>query len=284
MLHHKRSVILGLITILCWGSLATFGNLLLHLPPFYVLGVTFLIGSVPAFFKFRLMFPGWKTVLWGVAGYFFYHFFLFYAFRFAPTVEANLINYLWPVIMVLITPVFFPEEKLRVYHIVGGAIAIIGSVVLVSSKGLDLSIDNLKGYLLALGAAITWPVYSIGKKKLGEISVWAVGGFCFLTGLLCLLTHALIEPRVVVVVQRDLILLFLMGAGPFGLAFYLWDLSMKNGDPRVIGALAYLTPVLSTLGLVFFADQELTNSTFLAMILIFIGASAGVLDFFTSKR
>lgn len=283
MLQRQRSVILGLITILCWGSLATFGNLLLHLPPFFVLGVTFLIGSIPAFFKFRLMFPSWKIVLWGVAGYFFYHFFLFYAFRFAPTVEANLINYLWPVIMVLITPVFFPAEKLRFYHVAGAAIAIIGSVFLVSSKGLELSFENMKGYLLALGAAITWPVYSIGKKKLGDISVWAVGGFCFLSGLLCLATHALIEPRVVLI-QHDFLLLLLMGAGPFGLAFYLWDLSMKNGDPRVIGALAYLTPVLSTLGLVFFADQELTRSTFLAMILIFMGASAGVLDFFTSKR
>lgn len=283
MSENNRSVILGLITILCWGSLATFGNLLLHLPPFYVLGVTFIIGSLPAFFKFRQMFPGWKIVLWGTAGYFFYHFFLFYAFRFAPTVEANLINYLWPVIMVLITPAFFPDEKLRIYHIAGGAIAVIGSVVLVSGKGLDISFENIKGYLLALGAAFTWPVYSVGKKKIGAVSVWAIGGFCFLAGLLCLATHVLIEPRVVLV-QHDLILLFFMGVGPFGLAFYLWDLALKNGDPRVIGALAYLTPVLSTLGLVFFAGQELSRSTFIAMILIFIGASAGVLDFFTSKR
>lgn len=283
MNEKKQSLFLGLITILCWGSLATFGNLLIHLPPFYVLGVTFLIGSLPAFYKIREIFPSFKILVWGVAGYFGYHFFLFYAFRFAPAVEANLINYLWPIILVLITPLFFPSEKLKYYHFIGALLAIFGSILLVTGKGLEISSDNLKGYLLAFGAAITWPVYSIGKKKLGKISVWAVGGFCLVTGLLCLVTHALTEPRVVLQ-TKDAWNLFFMGIGPFGLAFYSWDLAMSKGDPRVIGALAYLTPVLSTLGLILFTSQTLIPTTMIAMLLIISGASAGLLDFFPSKR
>jgi drug/metabolite transporter (DMT)-like permease len=75
-----------------------------------------------------------------------------------------------------------------------------------------------------------------------------------------------------------------MGLGPFGVAFYTWDLALKWGDPKVIGALAYLTPVVSTLGLVFFAGQEMTSSNLTAMILIIGGASTGLLDFFPLKR
>ncbi|MFP5384944.1 MAG: DMT family transporter [Bacteriovoracia bacterium] len=282
MNQKSLSLILGLITIFCWGSLATFGNLLLHLPPFYILGVTFLIGSIPAFFRVREMFPDWKILLWGVFGYFGYHFFLFYSFRFAPAVEANLINYLWPVIMVLATPLAFPGEKLKAYHWFGAFLSVVGCLVLVLGKGVALQASNLGGYGLALLAAFTWPLYSIGKKKMGKTSVWAVGGFCFVAGILCLGTHALIEPRVVLQ-TKDAGLLLLMGVGPFGIAFYCWDLALSKGDARVIGALAYLTPVLSTLGLVFFAGQVLETSTLTGMILIITGASAGLLDFFPSK-
>lgn len=278
MNQKTQSLILGIITILCWGSLATFGNLLIHLPPFYILGVVFLIGAVPAFFHPREMFPHWKTLLVGVAGYFGYHFFLFYAFRFAPAIEANLINYLWPVIMVLLSSVAFPQEKLRSYHIIGAILAVIGSVLLVSGKGLELKGENLKGYFLAFLAALSWPLYSIGKKKLPPTSVWAIGSFCLLSGILCLLTHAALEPHVVLN-PRDAVLLFVMGIGPFGIAFYCWDVALRKGDAKVMGALAYATPVLSTLGLVFFAGQEVSSLTLVAMVLIIGGASTGLLDF-----
>lgn len=282
MTQKNRSLILGLITIVCWGSLATFGNLLIHLPPFYILGVVFIFGSIPSWFRPKEMFTDLKTTLWGVMGYFGYHFFLFYAFRFAPAIEANLINYLWPVIMVLLSAVAFKDQRLKSYHILGACLSVVGSVVLVIGEGMNLEWKNGVGYLLAFFAALTWPIYSIGKKKLGETSIWAIGGFCFLSGLLCFLTHFWIEPRVVLQ-SNDALKLLLMGIGPFGIAFYLWDLALKHGDPKVMGALAYLTPVLSTLGLVFFAGQEMSQATFIAMLLIISGACTGILDFLPSK-
>lgn len=278
----KLSILLGVLTIICWGSLATLGNLLIHLPPFYILGVTFLLGSLPGLVRPKEMFPPFKTLLLGVSGFFGYHFFLFYSFRFAPALEANLINYLWPVLMVLFTPLFFSQAKLKSYHLVGGCLAVVGSVVLVAGKGGELRMENLKGYLLALGAAFSWPLYSLGKKKLPATSVWSIGSFCLVSGLLSFFTHFLLEPRVVLQFH-DAWKLFLLGVGPFGLAFYTWDLSLRWGDPRVIGALSYLTPIISTLGLVFFAGQELTETILLAMALIIGGASAGLLDFFPRK-
>ena len=63
-----------------------------------------------------------------------------------------------------------------------------------------------------------------------------------------------------------------MGLGPMGLAFQLWDRAMKGGDPRVIGNLAYLTPLLSTLMLAAFAGQRLTATSLVAMAII-LGAA-----------
>lgn len=282
MKQSTQSLLLGLLAILCWGSLATLGNLLIHLPPFYVLGVTFILGSMPSWIKPRELFVDWKISAWGVFGYFAYHFFLFYSFRFAPAVEANLINYLWPMIMVLLTPVFFKAMKLKLYHFVGAALAAIGCAVLVSGKGADLKLEYIQGYMLAFLAALTWPLYSIVKKKMRPTSLYSVGGFCLGAGIFSLITHALIEPHVVLQ-MHDAWILLLMGVGPFGIAFYAWDMAMSKGDTRVIGALSYLTPVLSTLGLVLFAGQSLNFSSSVAMVLIIGGASSGLLDFLPSK-
>jgi drug/metabolite transporter (DMT)-like permease len=277
-----HSFLLGLLAIVCWGSLATLGNQLIHLPPFYVLGLSFIIGSIPAWTKPKELFPDLATSSWGILGYFGYHFFLFYSFRKAPIIEANLINYLWPMILVMLTPLFFKSQKLKWYHFVGAGLSLFGCLVLVRGKGAEIKLENFYGYLLALGAAISWPVYSLVKKKMRTSTVWSVGGFCLGAGILCLITHALIEPRVVLQ-WNDALMIFLMGIGPFGISFYAWDRALAHGDSRVIGALSYLTPVLSTLGLVIFANQTMNLNTVAAMVLIIGGASSGLLDFLTKK-
>lgn len=283
MKEEHKSIIFGLVTILLWSSLATFGNLLLHLPPFYVLGLSFIIGSLPAFFKYKEMFPSKEVLICGVIGYFGYHFFLFYSFRFAPAIEANLINYTWPVILVVLTPVFFPDSRLKWFHYVGVVFSLMGTALLVAGKGGQFQVENFKGYLLAAGAAITWPLYSLIKKRLGAAPIWSIGTSCFFAGVLCLITHLFIEPRVVLQTP-DAIKIFFMGIGPFGAAFYTWDLATRKGDMRIIGSLTYLTPVLSTLALVLVADQNLNSSTLLAMVLIVGGASMGILDFLPRNK
>jgi drug/metabolite transporter (DMT)-like permease len=282
MRDQHLAVLMGVISIVCWGSLATFGKLLVHLPPFYILSISFFLGAVWGLRSPRELISPPKTLLLGVAGYYGYHFFLFYAFRFAPAVEANLINYLWPVLLVLLTPLFFPGAVLRWWHLLGAGTSVLGCVLLVQGKGEDAGGEALKGYALAAGAALTWPLYSILKKKLPPTKTGAVGGFCLGAGVLSLLTHHWLEPAVTLQ-AHDLLPLILLGLGPFGIAFYAWDLAMARGDARVIGALAYLTPVLSTAGLVLFGGENLTPTAVWAMLLIIGGASAGLLDFLPSK-
>jgi drug/metabolite transporter (DMT)-like permease len=97
---------LGAIAL--WALLASLGVSLKHLPPFLLTGVALLIGSVlalPFVVRDRTQ---WKipaaTLALGVYGLFGFHFLLFIALRHAPAVEANLVNYLWPLFMVVLAP------------------------------------------------------------------------------------------------------------------------------------------------------------------------------------
>lgn len=91
------------------------------------------------------------------------------------------------------------------------------------------------------------------------------------SGLLSLLCHALLEPATTLS-GRDWLLLVLMGLGPLGAAFFLWDAALKRGDARSIGLLSFITPLLSTLLLLTVRGEMPSASIVLAAVMI-IGAA-----------
>jgi drug/metabolite transporter (DMT)-like permease len=95
----------------------------------------------------------------------------------------------------------------------------------------------------------------------------ALAGFCLASALLAGLAHLLFESPVAPDAVQWLAVL-LLGAGPLGAAFFLWDAGMKRGDPRLLGTLAYAVPVASTLLLVLMGEGALTWRVALAALLV----------------
>jgi drug/metabolite transporter (DMT)-like permease len=217
-------------------------------------------------------------LLVGVAGIFGYHFLYFRAFTFAPAVEANLINYLWPLLIVVLSPIILPGYHLTIRHIIAAILGLAGAALIVTEGRLNIDLAYLPGYLLALSAAITWAIYSLLTKRLPSFSTDSVAAFCFISGILSLICFILTGGTIAEIQSinsMDWILIILAGIGPLGTAFYCWDAALKRGDPRTIGSLAYLTPMLSTLNLLIFANKTLTLPSMVAMILIIGGAILG---------
>jgi drug/metabolite transporter (DMT)-like permease len=91
------------------------------------------------------------------------------------------------------------------------------------------------------------------------------------SGVLSLLCHWALELPVALS-GRDWLLLAVMGLGPLGGAFFLWDKALKLGDARQIGILSYLTPLGSTALLMAVSGRSLSWSIGLAAVMI-IGAA-----------
>lgn len=265
---------LGAIAL--WALLASLGVSLKHVPPFLLTGVALLVGSLlalPFVLRDRAL---WKipatTLALGIYGLFGFHFLLFIALRHAPAVEANLVNYLWPLFMVVLAPLFLRGVRLRGVHVAaallgfaGAAIAILGAAGGPATGGWSW------GYLPALGSALIWASYSLMTKRVAAFPTAAIGLFGLVSGLLSLLCHWVLEPAAALSAQ-DWLLLAVMGLGPLGAAFFLWDKALKLGDARQIGILSYLTPLGSTALLMGVSGRALSWSIGLAAAMI-IGAA-----------
>ena len=265
--------VLALGAIALWAWVASFGVALAGVPPFLLTGLALLIGSVPAWPMARQWRVPASTLLLGVYGLFGFHLLLFVALRNAPPVEANLVNYLWPLLIVVLAPVFLPGFGLQPRHVVAALVGFAGAALaIVGSRSPAAAWGGLAwGYLPALGSAFVWATYSLLTRRVAPFSTAAVGLFGLVSGALSLLCHAAFEAPASLS-AREWSLVATMGFGPLGAAFFLWDAAMKRGDPRRIGVLSHLTPLASTVLLALTSGRALTLWTAAAAVLI-VGAA-----------
>ena len=269
--------LLALGAIALWASLATLSVSLNHVPPFLLTGLSLIVGGLIALplarFRWQAFRVPWSTLALGIYGLFGYHFLLFIALRNAPPVQANLINYLWPLGIVLMAPLFLPGARLQGRHWVAALMGFAGAALAITG-GQPASVLQggfAWGYLPALGAAFMWSSYSLLTRRVAAFPTAAIGSFALVSGLASLLCHAGLEPATALS-GRDLALIALLGLGPLGAAFYLWDAALKRGDARHIGVLSFATPVLSTLLLLWWRGDAPSPAIALAAAMIVAAA------------
>ena len=275
----KAATLSGLLAILLWSSLALLTTATDGLPPFQVLALGFGFAAVFGFVRTALRgSKGWKelrqppsalalttTALFG------YHALYFIALKRAPAVEANLLNYLWPLLIVLFAG-FLPGVRVHRGQWVGTLLGLVAAVILVThGTGVEVRREYMAGYLAALGAAVIWAAYSVLNRRHAQVPSAAITVACALVAVLGALTHFAFEQSVMPS-PGQLAVLLLMGLGPVGAAFLLWDHGTKHGDIALLGSLSYLAPLLSTLLLVLAGRAAPHWSQALAIGLLLLGA------------
>ncbi len=267
--------IYALGAIALWATLASLGVALQHVPPFLLTGLALLIGSVPSWPLVRHWRVPLSTLALGLYGLFGYHLLLFIALRHAPAVQANLVNYLWPLLIVLLAPLLLPGMRLKPVHFVAGLSGFAGAAIAILGPTGASGSQWSWGFAPAFASAVVWASYSLLTRRVRAFPTAAIGLFGLVSGLLSLLCHWLLEPAAMLQ-PLDWALIAAMGLGPLGAAFFLWDRALKLGDPRQIGILSYLTPLASTLLLLLVTRQPLHWSILAAGALIIGGAMLGV--------
>jgi len=285
MLDFRQSATaIGFSAVLMWSLLAALTAASGRVPPFLLTAMAFLVGGLLGLIwiarrrAWADLLQPWPAWLHGVAGLFLYHFFYFTALRNAPPVEASLIAYLWPLLIVLFSAAL-PGERLRWFHVAGACLGFAGAALIVS-RGAGIAIDAtyLAGYAAALACAVIWSVYSVTARRFTAVPSGAVAGFCLATAALSALAHLVLEETVWPDAPAQWLAILGLGLMPVGAAFYVWDYGMKHGDIRALGAAAYAAPVISTLVLIATGHARPTAAILAAAILIAGGAALASRD------
>ncbi|MCP5085664.1 MAG: EamA family transporter [Rhodobacteraceae bacterium] len=283
--HQKRATLIGSIAVLLWSLLALFTASSGAVPPFQLAAMTFLIGGLTGAStwivrprKIRALRQKPQVWIVGVTGLFGYHFFYFSALRAAPPVEAGLIAYLWPLLIVLFSA-FLPGERIRLHHIIGVLAGFLGAFLIVTGgRGISIAPEYLSGYAMALICALIWSGYSVLSRRFADVPTDVVTGFCLATSLLALFAHLGLEQTVWPSRPTEWLAVLGLGLGPVGLAFFVWDYGVKNGDIQVLGAASYGAPLLSTVVLMAFGYSAPTWVLAAACLLITGGAVIAAKD------
>lgn len=287
----SKATFVGMIAVVLWALLALFTTEVSAIPPFQLVSLCFTVAAVFSFVWITVSGKNVRLVLrqplgaWGlgVGGLFGYHFFYFVALANAPAVEASLIAYLWPLLIVVFSALL-PGETLRWYHVAGGVLGLCGAALLVT-KGQGISFDPAfgLGYGAAIICSLLWSTYSVLNRRYGAVPVEAVCGYCAGAAVLGFVTHFAMESWVTPNARRWLAIVGL-GLGPVGVAFFVWDFGTKHGDIQVLGVAAYGAPLLSTILLVAFGKAEATPVVALGCLFIVGGALVASRDMLLRSR
>lgn len=275
----RTATAIGFSAVLLWSLLALFTVATSPVPPFQLNAICFAIGGLAGLGWVvatgnlgQLRRVSWRVYAFGTLGLFGYHAFYFSALRLAPPVEAGLIAYLWPLLIVLFSGLL-PGERLRVGHVAGALAGFAGAALIVATGLSGVSADALPGYGLAVLCALTWSGYSVLSRRLGATPTAAVAVFCLATSGLSLAAHLAFETTVWPAQPLGWAALVGLGLGPVGLAFYAWDVGVKRGDIQLLGTASYAAPLLSTFALILAGMAEPRREILLAAVLITLGAA-----------
>ena len=238
--------------------------------------VTYQGGFSPRMSKASMADKGCLFLLgtFGVVGY---HFFFFSSLRYTAVANSAIINAFNPVITGFFAALLL-KEKLAVRNYVGGAIAILGVLILLTNGHLTslLQLQFNQGDLLMLCAVVCWASYSILLRHLGKrYSGLAMSYYGALFGVLqlCLLViPELLQTGLPSLSVASMLGILYMGVGASGIGYLLFTISTQRIGPTKSTSIVYSgVPVWVALLAWLFFQQPVTPWMIVSMCLILLG-------------
>jgi len=192
--------------------------------------------------------------------------------------EVALINYLWPS-LTLAFSVPILRNKARLGLVPGVLVAVMGIFIAVTqSQGFSprAFLQNVRAgaipYVAALGAAITWALYSnLSRRWASDAKGGAVPVFLLASGLALLGVRLAVTEQTALTGRATMELLY-MAVFPALIAYVLWDAAMRRGRMVLVAAASYLTPLFSVVIGAVYLGVPLTGRLWLACVLVIAGA------------
>lgn len=282
------------ILLLIWGSVAAVSKLVLNQLDsyqvlFYMYGIGVVIFGVILVVKsqgktilsWRL--SEWMLVLACGVFTFLYDFLYLKSLELIPAVEASMLNYLFPIfIVVFAIPIH--KEKLNRYKILSIIMGFAGTMLLITKGDFaNFSFTNLKGDLLAILAAVSWGLFTNLVKKnkkdmlISTLMITLVAWLLAIAGMLLYSQGTMLQMSnffgVVWLCLSNIV---------FG--FFLYFRALKYSSASLIASFTFFAPFVTLVFIMILLGERLTWMDGLATVLILFSVPVQKLGEVISKR
>ena len=212
---------------------------------------------------------------------------LFEAYNYTTVATATLCYYMEPVIVILLSPLFF-KERLTGKKLICTAAALAGMALVSGIFGTGGSIagaagaaglrgDNLRGILYGLGAAVLYASVVILNKRLRGVDPYRKTILQLGSAAVCLLPWLLMTGQFseVEADARSLLLLLVVGIVHTGIAYALYFGSTDGLRAQTIALFSYIDPVSALIFSVLLLHEPMTIAGMAGAVLILGAAFAG---------
>lgn len=271
----------ALITILVWGStFIALKYLLGKFQPLELLITRFTI----SFLLLWMLEPKWMKSTWkderlfflaglsGIAGYYTLE---ALALEISQSSNVGVLVSISPLMTALLARLIL-KERLPKGFFVGCIISFIGLALMTYNGKMNLKI-NPKGDLLAVGAALSWAVYSITTPKIFSkgYSLISATRRIFMYGVLCMLPFiGIMKFQPDFSVLKDwrvtLCLFYLAGISSCG-GFISWNFAVKTLGPVTTNLYIYLIPMIAVFLGAAILHEKVTLLAIFSSLLILLG-------------
>jgi drug/metabolite transporter (DMT)-like permease len=287
MKQQRQAYTYALMAVLCWSTIGSAFKISLRYLDFLTLLLfSSFVAAVVLFIillfqgKVKLMKKVKKedllrSAFLGLLNPFLYYVVLLKAYELLPAQEAGTLNYIWPLVLVLLS-IPLLRQKITGWSILAILISFFG-IILISTHGqlLTLQFSNPVGVLLALGSAIFWALYWIFnmKDRREEVSKLFLN-FCF--GFFYIfLTIAILRllglnwNRYPLLPWQGIAGSVYLGIFEMGITFILWMMALKlSSTTAKVSNLIYLSPFISLILIHFLVGEVILFSTIIGLVFI----------------
>ena len=283
MQKQNKAYFLALTAVLFWSTVASaFKISLQYLDFFQLLFFSSLVSTLILFLIIlsQNKFPEirktsskdlFKSASLGFLNPFLYYIVLFKAYFLLKAQEACTLNYVWPVVIVLLS-VPLLKQKISVKSLLAILISFTGAIIIgTNGRIFTLEFSNLEGVILALGSSVIWSLFWIFNLKdhrdtVSKLFLNFVFGLIYIT-LTCLIFSEISLPNLKSILGSTYIGLFEMG-----ITYIIWLKALQLSTTTAkISNLIFLSPFISLIIIYFTVGEDIMPSTIFGLCLIIGG-------------
>lgn len=283
MKNQQKAYGFALMAVACWSTIGSAFKISLRYTDFLTL---LLIASFVAFVVLFLTFTFQgrslnkdsfsirhlgSSALAGLLNPFLYYVVLLQAYDRLPAQEAGTLNYIWPLVLVLLSiPIL--KQKIHFTSILAVLVSFFG-IILISTHGklATMEFHDPVGVLLAVGSAVFWALYFILNMKdpRGDLEKILLNfGF----GAVYVLIYYLLRGNFRMPVWQGIAGGVYLGFFEMGIPFVLWLKALNFSRTTAnVSNLIYLSPFISLILIHFVVGETILWSTVIGLVFIIAG-------------